>query len=109
LNAFAAGRLLRLADLPQTQHQDTNEVLNRIRYAVNDADPQWEKQGTLSQKAIRALRSTAGVSAVLVGMRRDAYVEDVLSELKKPLEQKDRQGSWARLRQGLVELFPPLR
>jgi len=72
-------------------------VLNRIRKAVNDADPEWEKQGTLSQKAIRALRSTAGVSVVLVGMRRIDYVEDVLTELKRPIEQKDRQGSWARL------------
>ncbi|MGD9302159.1 MAG: aldo/keto reductase, partial [Desulfobacterales bacterium] len=47
-------------------------ILNRIRYAVNDADPDWEIQGTLSQKAIRCLRSTTGVTTVLVGMRRDA-------------------------------------
>jgi aryl-alcohol dehydrogenase-like predicted oxidoreductase len=67
--------------------------LNRIRYAVNDADREWEKQGTLSQKAIRALRSTTGVSVVLVGMRRDAYVEDVLSELKRPMEQKVRRAA----------------
>ncbi len=79
--------------------------MNRIRYAVNDADPEWAKTGTLSQKAIRALRSTAGVSVVLVGMRRDAYVEDVISELKLPLEQKDRLGSWAGLKQGIAELF----
>ncbi len=77
--------------------EEAARVLNRIRYAVNDADPEWEKQGTLSQKAIRALRSTAGVSVVLVGMRQGAYVDDVLTELKRPIEQKDRQGSWARL------------
>jgi aryl-alcohol dehydrogenase-like predicted oxidoreductase len=77
--------------------EEAARVLNRIRKAVNDADPEWEKQGTLSQKAIRALRSTAGVSVVLVGMRRIDYVEDVLTELKRPIEQKDRQGSWARL------------
>jgi aryl-alcohol dehydrogenase-like predicted oxidoreductase len=86
--------------------EEATRILNRIRYAVNDADPEWGQQGTLSQKAIRALRSTAGVSAVLVGMRRDAYVEDVLTELKRPLKQKDRQGSWARLRQAIAELFP---
>jgi aryl-alcohol dehydrogenase-like predicted oxidoreductase len=87
--------------------EEAARVLNRIRYTVNDADPQWEKQGTLSQKAIRALRSTAGVSVVLVGMRSGAYVEDVLTELKRPIEQKDRQGSWTKLRQGIAELFPP--
>jgi len=87
--------------------EEAARVLNRIRYAVNDADPEWEKQGTLSQKAIRALWSTCGVSVILVGMRRDTYVEDVLSELKRPMEQKDRQGSWARLRQGTDELFRP--
>jgi aryl-alcohol dehydrogenase-like predicted oxidoreductase len=79
--------------------EEAARVLNRIRSAVDDADPQWEKPGTLSQKAIRALRSTAGVSVVLVGMRRGAYVEDVLTELKRPLEQKDRRGSWEKLRQ----------
>jgi hypothetical protein len=75
-------------------------VLNRIRWAVNAADPDWEKQGTLSQKAIRALRSTAGVSVVLVGMRQGAYVKDVLTELERPIAQKDRHGSWAKLMRG---------
>jgi hypothetical protein len=46
------------------------------------------------------------VSVVLVGMRDDAYVEDVLTELKRPMTQKDRQGSGARLGQGLAGLFP---
>jgi aryl-alcohol dehydrogenase-like predicted oxidoreductase len=120
LNAFAAGRLLRLADLPicleeafeavgSIYIEEAAQVLNRIRYAINDADSDWKKQGTLSQKAIRALRSTAGVSVVLVGMRRKAYVEDVLSELKRSLEQKERQGSWERLRQEIAEIFPSLR
>ncbi|MGD8764047.1 MAG: aldo/keto reductase [Desulfobacteraceae bacterium] len=85
--------------------EEAARVLNRIRYAVNDADPQWEKQGTLSQKAIRALRSTAGVSVVLVGMRQSTYVENVLTELKQPIEQKDRQDSWAKLRQEIAEIF----
>ena len=75
------------------------QELNRIRYAVNGADPQWEKPGTLSQKAIRALRSTTGVSVVLVGMRREAYVNDVLDELKRPVAQKDRRDSWVELGQ----------
>lgn len=87
--------------------EEAARVLNRIRYALDNADP-GEKQGVLSQKAIRALRSTAGVSAVLVGMRSTAYVEDVLIELKRPTEQKAREGSRAKLRQGIKDLFPTL-
>jgi len=85
--------------------EEAARMLNRIRYAVNDADSDWEKPGTLSQKAIRSLRSTAGVSVVLVGMRREAYVEDVLIELKRPMAQKDRRDSWVGLTPGIKELF----
>jgi hypothetical protein len=85
--------------------EEVDRVLKRIRYAVNDADSEWEKPGTLSQKAIRSLRSTVGVSVVLVGMRREAYVEDVLTELKRPIKQKEHQAGWVRLRQGIAELF----
>lgn len=89
--------------------EEAARVLNRIGYAVNDADREWQKQGTLSQKAIRALRSTTGVSVVLVGMRGTAYVANVLSELKRPVDQKDRQSSWSRLSQGIEELFSSLK
>ena len=81
--------------------EEAAQQLNRIRYAVNAADPDWEKPGTLSQKAIRALRSTGGVTTVLVGMRRETYVEDVLEELKRSVAQKDRLSSWKSLRQGI--------
>ncbi len=80
--------------------------LNRVRVAVNEADPDWSKPGNLSQKAIRALRSTAKVSTVLVGMRRETYVQDVLAELKLPLEQRNRKDSWTSLSQSLSEHFP---
>ena len=85
--------------------EEAARILKRIRYAANDADPDWEKPDTLSQKAIRALRSTTGVSVVLIGMRRDSYVEDVLAELKQSLQPKERQDSWARLRQSMEDVF----
>ena len=85
--------------------EEAARLLNRIRYAANDADPEWAKPGTLSQKAIRALRSTAGVSVVLVGMRRPPYVEDVLMELKQPIEGKQRHGSWITLSQAIEKSF----
>ena len=79
--------------------EEAARILGRIRSAVDRADPDWAGKGTLSQKAIRAVRSTAGVSSVLVGMRRESYVEDVLQELRRPVIQSDRIESWKRLRQ----------
>ena len=70
-----------------------------IRQLVSAADPEWSADGTLSQKAIRALRSTSGVSTVLVGMRRETYVDDVLAELSRPLESRERVTSWSKLRE----------
>lgn len=69
------------------------------------ADDAWARSGTLSQRAIRALASTAGVSTVLVGMRKEAYVTDVLAELSHPLEQTDRTLAWTRLNQQTEGLF----
>jgi aryl-alcohol dehydrogenase-like predicted oxidoreductase len=85
-NAFSRGGLVRFAELPD----DALEALGR--------DAAWEKarvaglqawvtstfaeaappQGTLSARTLRALLATAGVDAVLVGMRRPAYVRDVV-------------------------------
>jgi hypothetical protein len=82
--------------------EEAARVLNRIRYAVDEADPEWKTADTLSQKAIRALRSTAGVSTVLVGMRNVDYVEDVLAELRRPAVQAERRTSWENLRHALA-------
>ena len=60
-------------------------------------DPDWAGAGGASQIALRALRSTAGVSSVLVGMRKPAYVEDVLAELEAPVDVKGRRDSWQKL------------
>ncbi len=59
-------------------------------------DRDWAQAENLSQLAIRAVRSTAGVGCVLVGMRRPEYVQDVLAELARPVEQKDRRPAWER-------------
>lgn len=77
----------------------------RILNMIGQADPAWAKPGTLSQKAIRAIASTAGVSTVLVGMRKDAYVSDVLAELHRPTDKADRTDSWSRLSKGARAIF----
>ncbi len=72
--------------------------LSHIRQAISAADRQWAAAGTLSQKAVRVLRSTKGVSAVLVGMRKKDYVNDILQELNRPMAQNDRLAGWEALR-----------
>lgn len=60
------------------------------------ADADWWTP-SLSQTAVRAVRSTAGVTSVLVGMRQVAYVEDVVAELQRPVAQKPREASWRQV------------
>ncbi|MBW2429114.1 MAG: aldo/keto reductase, partial [Deltaproteobacteria bacterium] len=70
--------------------EEAAHQVDRIRRMVAGADREWASEGTLSQKALRAVRSTATVSCVLVGMRRQAYVSDVLAELRRPVKQQAR-------------------
>jgi aryl-alcohol dehydrogenase-like predicted oxidoreductase len=69
----------------------------RINRLISAADSDWAKAPTLSQRAIRAPRTTTGVSAVLVGMRRVEYVTDVLSELSRPGVRKPSVSSWEKM------------
>ena len=78
-----------------------NEVAS-IKALLSSADPEWSGQFPLSRLALRALRSTGGVSCVLVGMRRENYVEDVISELQVPVSVRDRNHTWARIRETMA-------
>ncbi len=63
--------------------------------------PEWQAQ-SLSQTAVRALRSTKGVHCTLVGMRQKAYVEDILAELANPVDIADREVAWEQLKEVLT-------
>lgn len=77
------------------QEQGSKQV-QQIHQTAVAADPAWEAR-TLSQTAVRALRSTEGVHCVLVGMRQPRYVEDMLADLARPIEAKARQEAWQKL------------
>ena len=72
------------------------EIAQKLQDAAQQADPAWEAP-TLSQSALRALRSSIGVDCVLVGARQVAYVADVMRELFRPVAREERWGSWERL------------
>jgi aryl-alcohol dehydrogenase-like predicted oxidoreductase len=62
----------------------SQEQSRAITAAVDSRLPPERRGATLSQKALWTLASTSGVSTVLVGMRRPAYVEDATAMLGWP-------------------------
>ncbi|MFK7804468.1 MAG: aldo/keto reductase [Anaerolineae bacterium] len=76
-------------------------MLATIKVNVETADSDWRGSKTLSQTAIRALRTTQGVTSALIGMRQLDYVDDLLPELNRPVAVKNRAESWQSLAQQL--------
>lgn len=74
-----------------------------IKETVETIEPEWQA-ATLSQTAVRALRSTAGVSVVLVGMRHQYYVEDMVADLKNPVAKKERLSAWRQLQNKVTDI-----
>lgn len=95
LNAIRDDRLIRLAE--DVYEGEVIQQVNEFKNKVAALDPSWESIPSLSQLALRALRSTAGITAVLMGMRREMYVEDVLQELRRPCEVIDRKKTWQQI------------
>ena len=71
--------------------------VDAIKQRIAEADAEWAAAVGLSGMAVRALRSTEGIACVLVGMRQERYVADVLRELAQPVEVRDRAASWQKL------------
>jgi aryl-alcohol dehydrogenase-like predicted oxidoreductase len=84
---------------------EADREIKEIKALMAAADNDWAQEGTLSQKAIRAIKTTAGVSAVLVGMRQDTYVKDVVAELQRDTHPGDRTRAWRHLKEGLDSLL----
>ena len=95
LNAIVGERLVRLAEAHYTGEGIRQARAFRDKAAAIDAD--WASAPNLSQLALRALRSTSGISSVLVGMRDCLYVADVLEELSRKCPIRPRTDSWRKL------------
>jgi aryl-alcohol dehydrogenase-like predicted oxidoreductase len=70
LNAILEGRLLRLSDV--------SPVATAVAGHLDPLLPEGLRGASLSRKAIAVLLATPGLSTVLVGMRRPAYVDDAM-------------------------------
>lgn len=72
----------RISDYYITKAQEKSDEIHK---KLNNFMPDNVKKSSLSQKAIWMLRSMPNISNVLVGMRKESYVDDVLESLKIPI------------------------
>lgn len=96
LNAIRKNNLIRLAE--NVYQGEGIRQVNEFKNKVATLDKSWGNIPSLSQLALRILRSTIGVKAVLMGMRREEYVADVLQELKQPCEVNSQRIIWGKIR-----------
>lgn len=75
----------------------SDQEAHALFQSVLGLDPDWRDAASLSRLAVRALRSTEGVSSVLVGMRRREYVSDVIAELATRIDAQPRLEAWRSL------------
>ena len=68
-------------ELARRGARKSREKTEPIEAVLDELLPENRRSESLSRKSIWVLASTPGVSAVLVGMRRPAYVEDALAVL----------------------------
>ncbi len=73
--------------------------IDQFKKEIQGIDDQWDGAKKFSHKSLRALRTTRGVSCVLIGMRRINYVNDVLTELREPVQIRDEIHSWLELKE----------
>ena len=71
-------------------------MLSSIRQNLVKAMPKLDQLKNLSQMALRLIRTTPGVSCVLLGMRHVDYVNDAMHELKSPVTPKPNWQSVAK-------------
>lgn len=86
--------LIAITDYYKAQH---SEVVDIIKQKLEKNNSLYSKNRPLSQNALRLLRCTKGVSSVLVGMRQEAYVDDVLNELQTTIQLENDLSSWEKL------------
>ncbi len=96
LDAYVEAANILLAALSAFYQEQAAKRTARIQATAVTADPEWHAK-TLSQTAVRALRSSTGVSSVLVGMRQQRYVLDVLAELERPVTVRERRDAWREM------------
>lgn len=97
LNAIKEERLIRL-DHAVYQGEAAQQAL-QFKEKVAALELSWKNVSKLNQLAFRVLHSTTGITAVLVGMRKARYVEDIVQELRHTYAPSDKKETWKRIRE----------
>lgn len=84
--------------------QETQNRNQYIKTILCNTNTLFGQQYTLSQNAIRALRHTPNIDAILVGMRHSDYVRDVLVELQSKNNTQLNDESWKKIEQALKKV-----
>ena len=95
LNAIQEGDLIRLDE--DVYDEAGRAAARRFYEAAARLNSSWGEAPHLRHLALRSLRSLQGVTAVLVGMRRMAYVDDVLKELERKVPEVSGKEIWTRV------------
>jgi aryl-alcohol dehydrogenase-like predicted oxidoreductase len=77
---------------------DAAKKSQKIYEQISAVDSDWQKTNNLTELALRALRSTKGISSILIGMRNTYYVNDVLNELRFDITPMDKTESWRKVK-----------
>ena len=65
--------------------EKSRAISDGVCQRIDPSLPGEQREETLSRKAIWILASTPGVTTVLVGMRREDYVDDAIGVLQWPV------------------------
>jgi len=101
--AYEAAFLTALDNVTAYYRAQEVGMIDGIRANLGAVDGEWRGAKSISQAAVRALRSTTGISCVLVGMRLPIYVDDVLHEAQTKIKQKPRRIAWEMLAEAVSD------
>lgn len=83
-------------------NSEHSKLIFKIKENLNLVAPELSSAKNISAMAIRALRSTKGITAVLVGMVQPNYVVDVIDELQLPV---DKNFNWDKIDPKMFKIF----
>ncbi|MDD4600686.1 hypothetical protein SDC9_20833 [bioreactor metagenome] len=95
LNAIKGNQLIRLSE--DVYKGNAAREAREFRKRVAALDGEWQSAPSLRHLALQALRSTEGITTVLIGMRKLSYVDDVLQVLRKPCAVAERKSVWEQV------------
>ena len=88
--------------------QEHQETVENIRKELAIIDQKYTNTKSLSQMALRILLTTPGITSVLVGMRQEKYVDEVIKELKMNITVENPKNNWNKIYNTINKKFKNL-